>query len=291
MRLPAALELVRPHNCLLAGLAVLISAVIATGGSPPWLAAAFAFAAAAVICAGGNAINDYCDRKIDAINRPERPIPSGRLGARQVLAMGRSLFIAGIILTIPLGPPCIALAIVNSVVLALYAAELKRHGLIGNLMVGYLVGSTFLFGGLVVSEIEKVGVLSLAIGKLRAVGILAAMAALSTVGRELIKDIEDMRGDRKIGLKTFPLRHGARAAALLAIAFVSAALILSPAPYALGLFGAVYLAIVAVSVLAFIAASAAIARSQKSRSASLASLLCKVAMGFGLLAFLVGAVS
>ncbi|MDI6819826.1 MAG: UbiA family prenyltransferase [Candidatus Hodarchaeaceae archaeon] len=291
MRLPAALELVRPHNCLLAGLAVLVSVIIATGGSPPWLATAFAFAAAAVICAGGNAINDYCDRRIDAINRPERPIPSGRLGARQVLAMGRNLFIAGIILIIPLGMPCIVLAIVNSVVLALYAAELKRHGLIGNLIVGYLVGSTFLFGGLVVSEIERVGVLSLAVGELRAVGILAAMAALSTVGRELIKDIEDMRGDRKIGLKTFPLHHGARAAASLAIAFIAAALILSPMPYALGSFGAVYLAIVAVSVLAFIAASVAIARSQKSRSAGLASLLCKVAMGFGMLAFLAGAVS
>lgn len=291
MRLPATLELVRPHNCLLAGLAVLIGAIIATGGSPPWLAAAFAFAAAAAICAGGNAINDYCDRKIDAINRPERPIPSGRLGARQVLAMGRDLFIAGIILTIPLGPSCIVLAIVNSVVLALYAAELKRHGLIGNLIVGYLVGSTFLFGGLVVSEIERVGVLSLAVGELRAVGILAAMAALSTVGRELIKDIEDMRGDRKIGLKTFPLRHGTRAAASLAIAFVAAALTLSPMPYVLGLFGSAYIVLVSISALAFISASVTIVRSQKSRSAGRASLLCKVAMGFGLLAFLVGAVS
>ena len=279
MRLPASLELVRPHNCLLAGVAVLVGMIVAVASRDiPRPQAVFAFAVAVLICGGGNAINDYCDRKIDAINRPGRPIPSGRLKAGHALVIGRSLFMMGVLLAIPLGAPCITLAILNSMILAFYAAELKRLGLVGNLTVGYLVGSTFLFGGL-------------AVKKLQAVSILAAMAALTTVGRELIKDVEDMRGDRKIGLKTFPLRHGPRATAALAIVFIAAAISLSPLPYLLELFGEVYLALVMISALIFIWAAAIVARSQKPKAASRASLACKVGMGIGLMAFLAGAIA
>jgi len=278
MRLPASLELVRPHNCVLAGVAVLVGMIVTVASRDiPRPQAVFAFAVAVLICGGGNAINDYCDRKIDAINRPERPIPSGRLKAGHALVIGRSLFMMGVLLAIPLGAPCVTLAILNSMILAFYAAELKRLGLVGNLTVGYLVGSTFLFGGL-------------AVKKLQAVSILAAMAALSTVGRELIKDIEDMRGDRRIGLKTFPLSHGTRATAALAIVFIAAAIALSPLPYLLKLFGEIYLALVMISALIFIWAATIVAGSQKPKAAGRASLACKVGMGIGLIAFLVGAI-
>jgi geranylgeranylglycerol-phosphate geranylgeranyltransferase len=235
-----------------------------------------------MICGGGNAINDYCDRKIDAINRPGRTIPSGRLKAGHALTIGRSLFMIGVVLAISLGTPCIALAVLNSLVLALYAAEVKRIGLVGNLTVGYLVGSTFLFGGLAVTNLQAVS--------LQAVSILAVMAALSTIGRELIKDIEDMKGDKKIGLETFPLRHGIRATAALAIVFIAAAVALSPLPYLLELFGVAYLIPVIISVLIFIGAATIVARNQKPKAAGRAALACKVGMGFGLLAFLAGVI-
>lgn len=280
--MPASLELVRPHNCLLAGVAVLVGMIVAVASrNIPLPRALFAFAVAAMICGGGNAINDYCDRKIDAINRPERPIPSGRLKAGHALIISRFLFMIGVVLAIPLGTSCIILVILNSLVLAFYAAEVKRLGLAGNITVGYLVGSTFLFGGLAVGN-QAVS--------LQAVSILAVMAALSTIGRELIKDIEDMKGDKKIGLETFPLRHGTRAAAALAIVFIAAAIALSPLPYLLELFDAVYLMPIIPSALIFIGAAAIVARNQKPKAAGRASLACKVGMGFGLLAFLTGAI-
>lgn len=282
MRLPASLDLVRLHNCVLAGIAVLVGMIVAVASSDIMLhQAAFAFAVAVLVCAGGNATNDYCDREIDRINRPERPIPSGRLKARDALLIGGVLFTIGIVLSILIGIPCIILAVVNSVVLAFYAAELKRLGLVGNLIVGYLVGSTFLFGGLAAKNAPK----------LQALGILAAMAAVSTVGRELIKDIEDMKGDSKIGLKTFPLSHGPRAAAALAIVFIVAAIVLSPVPYLLNLFGKYYLTLVMISVLIFVGAAIIVARDQKPTVAGRASLACKVGMGIGLIAFLVGAIA
>jgi len=282
MRLPASLDLVRLHNCVLAGIAVLVGMIVAVASSDIMLhQAAFAFAVAVLVCAGGNATNDYCDREIDRINRPERPIPSGRLKVRDALLIGGVLFIIGILLSILLGVPCIILAVVNSVVLAFYAAELKRLGLVGNLIVGYLAGSTFLFGGLAAKNAPK----------LQALGILAAMAAVSTVGRELIKDIEDMKGDSKIGLKTFPLSHGPRVAAALAIVFIVAAIVLSPVPYLLNLFGKFYLMLVMISVLIFIGAAIIVARDQKPTVAGKASLACKVGMGIGMIAFLVGAIA
>jgi len=195
------LELIRPLNCLLAGLAVLIGAIVAGGGELPYVAGV-AFAAAALISGAGNAVNDYFDKDIDAVNRPHRPIPSGMLSARTAVTLGSGLFGVGVVLAALINLPCLALAALNSAILVIYSAELKRRGLAGNLTIGYLVGSTFLFGGLAVSEISVVG-------------ILAIMAVLSTVGRELIKGIEDMRGDRKLGLRTFPLRYGAGKAAVL----------------------------------------------------------------------------
>ncbi|MEA1905076.1 MAG: UbiA family prenyltransferase [Candidatus Hadarchaeota archaeon] len=277
VRAPAVFELIRPHNCLFAGIAVLIGAIIAAEGIFPEKAL-FAFLAAAFISGAGYAVNDYSDRKIDRVNRPWRPIPSGRLGVTDALMIAGVLFVVGISFAAFVNLSCLLLAGFNSFALALYASELKRRGLVGNLAISYLVGSTFLFGGL-------------AVGELQAVGILAAMAGLSTMGRELIKDIEDMSGDRKLGLGTFPIRHGMRATAALAVVFTLAAITLSPVPYLLELFDWTYLGAVAVSIVVFLVGVVMIAGERTRRAAGRASFTFRLAMGLGLLAFLVGALS
>ncbi|MDI6642803.1 MAG: geranylgeranylglycerol-phosphate geranylgeranyltransferase [Candidatus Hodarchaeaceae archaeon] len=283
IRLPPTLELARPLNCLLAGVAVLIGAVVTVGhANIPGLTLISAFAAAALVAAGGNAINDYFDRKIDRINRPERPIPAGRIKASEALIMAQVLFVLGVVLTVFLNPYCVLLAGFNALVLAFYAWGLKRRGLAGNFAIGYLVGSTFLFGGLATAHLRAGPLIPTELL------VLVLMAALSTVGRELIKSIQDMRGDRKLGFKTLPLMHGAGKAAALAVGFMGAAIALSPLPYLLGIFGPQYLALVAASIAAFIAAAGLIARSQEPKAAGRASLACKIGMGLGLLAFLVG---
>ncbi len=283
MPLPPTLELVRPLNCVLTGVAVLIGAVVAVGGADiPGITLISAFAAAALVAGGGNAINDYFDRKIDRINRPERPIPSGRIEASEALKTAQVLLVFGIAFTVFLNPYCVVLAGFNAFVLATYAWGLKRRGLIGNIAIGYLVGSTFLFGGLATESLRAGPIIPTALL------VLVLMAALSTAGRELIKGIQDMPGDRKLRFKTFPLRYGAGKAAALAIGFMGAAIALSPLPYLLRIFELQYLAAVVISIAAFIAAAVIIARSRTPKSAGQASLACKIGMGLGLLAFLVG---
>jgi geranylgeranylglycerol-phosphate geranylgeranyltransferase len=283
----ARLALVRPLNCAFTGAAVLIGGLVAAGGwsSIGWDIYALAFAVAALVAGGGNAINDYFDRDIDRINRPNRPIPSGKLRPEDALTTAQMLFVFGILLSVFLrNPYCFALAGLNSLVLTLYAGKLKRMGLPGNITIGYLVGSTFLFGGLATGPYAGVLVPTELL-------ILVLMAALSTIGRELIKGVQDMRGDRKLRLRTFPLTHGARKAAVLAAVFILTAVFISPLPYILGIFGWAYLVPLALSVLSFLFACAKIFWKQTPSAAGKASRACKVGMGWGLIAFLVGTLS
>lgn len=274
-QLKATIKLTRPTNCLFAGLGAIIGAIVALKGIPP-LQIGFAFGAAALITGGGNAINDYSDRKIDTINKPNRPIPQGNIKPLQAFEITGLLFGIGIILAALTGKiSCTLLAIFNSGMLTYYANSLKRKGLPGNLTIGYLVGSTFLFG-------------ALAIGKLEVAGILAAMAGFSTVGRELVKDIEDMVGDSKVDSKSFPLKYGKGKAAFLAIIFTGIAVGLTPLPFILGIFGKYYIITVLISVTVFVGGMSIIGKSQTKDSAGKASFLYKIAMGLGLIAFLIG---
>lgn len=256
----------------------MIGALISTQGIPSERIV-FAFLAAAFISGGGNAVNDYADRELDAVNNPERPIPSGKMSPESALISGQILFILGVISAALTGKvSCFLLAVFNSGLLAYYATSLKRRGLIGNLSISYLVGSTLLFGGL-------------AVGGFKTIGILAAMAGFSTAGRELIKDIEDMRGDRTSGLTSFPLKHGRKKAAILAIFFTILAIAFTPIPFWVGIFGRLYLLIVIISIIIFAIGIIAIGKGQSRDEASRASLLYKIAMGVGLIAFLVGALA
>jgi geranylgeranylglycerol-phosphate geranylgeranyltransferase len=287
VRFPPTIELARPLNCLLAGAAVLIGAMVAmvTVGNLNihGLVLISAFLAAAFATAGGNAMNDYFDQRIDRINRPDRPIPSGRITASRALTTAQVFFVVSIILTVFLNPYCLLLVGLNLLVLILYTWEVKRHGLVGNLSIGYLVGSTFLFGGLATAYFRAGPLIP------NELLVLVLMAFLSTVGRELIKAIEDMKGDRKLGFKTFPIRHGASKAAALAVVFIGAVIVISPLPYLFGIFGWQYLTLVSFSIAAFLVGAGIILRSRDSNAAKKASLMYKVGMGLGLIAFMVGA--
>ncbi len=276
MKPKAMLELIRPHNCIIAGIAVLIGGIIGIGGIPS-MEIIFAFTAAVIITGAGNAINDYVDRDSDAVNKPERPIPSGKISPSNALIIARILFIVGITLTVFTQKiSCIIIAGLNSALLSYYSRSLKNKGLIGNISIGYLVGSTFLFG-------------SLAVGKFATVGILAAMAGLSTTGRELIKDIEDLKGDRASDSKSFPVKYGKKKSAILAIILTIAAIALTPLPYTCNLFGQIYLIIVAIPITLFIIGIGIISKNRDEKSAGRTSLFYKIGMGLGLITFLIGA--
>jgi len=96
----------------------------------------------------GNAINDYFDAGIDAVNRPDRPIPSGRLRKVSAYTFSIVLFACGILTAYFIGTASFMIALFNSFLLYFYAFSLKREVFVGNLSVKLPYWfKPFLFGG------------------------------------------------------------------------------------------------------------------------------------------------
>lgn len=228
-RLRGAIALTRPGNAIAAGALTFVGTLVA---GDPFSAAAGAAVAATVLATGaGMGINDYFDREIDAINRPERPIPSGALSPRAAVVESALLFAAAVALALVLPVLAIAIALVNLVALVTYTKLFKGRPGVGNALVAFLGGSTFLFGGAAVGNVEATLVLFL-------------LAAFATLGREIVKDVEDMRGDRAEGLHTLPIAIGRPWALRLAGIALGIAVVASPLPYLAGTFGWAYLLVV-----------------------------------------------
>ncbi|NHN47349.1 geranylgeranylglycerol-phosphate geranylgeranyltransferase [Halostella sp. JP-L12] len=230
-RVRGLLELTRPVNAVAAGALTFIGAFVAVGTDVPAVPAAAAVVATVAATAAGNAVNDYFDREIDAINEPDRPIPRGAVSPRGALAFSAGMFVTAAAAALLLPPLAIGIAAVNLVALIVYTEWLKGLPGVGNFVVAVLGGSTFLFGGA-------------AVGRPAPTVVLFLLAALSTLTREIIKDVEDVAGDREEGLRTLPIAVGERRALYAAAAALAVALLASPVPYVRGTFGVPYLLVV-----------------------------------------------
>jgi geranylgeranylglycerol-phosphate geranylgeranyltransferase len=212
------LTITRPVNAVVAGIAAIVAYLIATGTLVP--AAGLLFIVVALITAAGNVINDFYDAAIDAVNRPDRPIPSGsvsRISARNFAVV---LFIAGVLVSLFTNPLCIAIAVFNSLLLVAYAARLKSLPLAGNVAVAYLSASMFLFGGALSGWESMVHIIP-----------VAAITFFAMMARELLKAAEDVEGDRIGGADTLPIRWGIPPAVRLAAIFAVLAIVTSIMPY------------------------------------------------------------
>ncbi len=218
MSLAGLIAITRPLNSIAAGLAAIVAFLIATGTIVP--AVLQLFAIVTLITAAGNVINDYFDVEIDRVNRPDRPIPSGQVTLPAAWFFAVMLFLAGILFSIFTNLLCSTIAIFNSLLLIGYAAFLKRMPLLGNIAVSYLAASMFLFGG--------------ALGGLPGIFNVmpfAEMTFFAMLARELVKDAEDVDGDRASGAVTIPIRYGIGATTLLALISAILGIIASLVPY------------------------------------------------------------
>jgi geranylgeranylglycerol-phosphate geranylgeranyltransferase len=262
----------RPANCLMAASAaligILISKTMLTSGliGPSVLV----FVAVFLVAAGGNVINDYFDIAIDQVNKPRRALPSGRITQTDALLYAIALTLLGIAAALFINRLCFGLAALNAALLALYSWKLKRSALIGNLLVGYLTGSVFLFGGAAVSDVFLPGLLFLS-------------ATLAITSREIVKDVEDLPGDKQAGASTLPIRYGVVVSLAAASFLMLTAVAISPLPFVFSALGPAYLAVVVLAdgILLY---GVALAWSAPSR----ASAIIKYGMLVVLLAYVIG---
>jgi len=277
MRLAGFFTLTRPVNSFVAGLAAIVAYLIDTGTVIP--ESLLLFFIVALITGAGNVINDFFDAEIDTINRPDRPIPSGAVSRGAARGFAVTLFLAGILVSFFTNSICISIAIINSLLLVAYAAKLKSTPLIGNIVVAYLSASIFLFGG-ALNGID---------GLVRIIPI-AAITFFAMLSRELLKDAEDVEGDREGGADTMPIRIGIKKTSDIALISAALAVAASFIPYLW--WGAWYLGGIIVVDIIIISASLRALRCETPAcvKTSMASSLLKAGMFASLIVFTLSAV-
>lgn len=241
-RARASLELLRVWNGAVAALGALLGASLAAGRVEATLPVLLAALGALLVNGGGNGLNDYFDLAVDRVNRPDRPIPSGRLSQGGALRISLGASTLGVALAAVASLPAGAVAAANGGLLALYARYSKRMLVTGNLLVSALVASVFPYGALVTT------------GNVVAVLPITLCAFLAGLSLEVVKDIEDVRGDAVNGARTLPLYAGAGVSRLVAVTSMAAAVALSPGPFLLGRLHPLYWAFVGPADALFLAA-------------------------------------
>ncbi len=169
-----------------------------------------------MVCGTSQAVNDWFDRHVDAINEPHRPIPSGRMPGHWGLYIGIAWTAASLLLALPLGPWGCGAAVTALALAWAYSAppwRLKRNGWLGNSAVAICYEGVPWFTGAAIMT-----------GRLPHPPILA-IALLYSAGAHgimTLNDFKSIEGDRASGIFSLPAMLGVEAAARLACAVMLA---------------------------------------------------------------------
>jgi len=275
-KLSGFLRLIRPPNCIIMGFAVIVGASLV---SPPDLSINlfFGFVTSFTLTGASMAINDYYDRDVDAINEPNRPIPSGMVGPREALSFALVLSLVGFAAALVTNISCLIVAVIAWAIFVTYTTKGKRTGLPGNFLVSACVAIPFIYASFVVEERLEL-----------AVTIFAAMAFLSNTGREVAKGIVDVEGDRSQNIKTIAVSFGDRTAAFVAAVFFFSAVTLSPLPLLWGLVSSWFLPFVVLTDIGLILSSFLLVRDYSRKNARRVKNSILIWFITGLSAFIAG---
>lgn len=182
-----------------------------------WFVAGGVLLAGPLVCGTSQVVNDWFDRHVDAINEPDRPIPSGRVGGRWGLYIALIATAISAAVAWALGPLVFAAAIVGLVLAWGYSAppfRFKTSGWTGPLVVGltyeglsWFTGATVMLGALPRSEVL----------------IVLVLYSLGAHGIMTLNDFKAVEGDRATGLKSLPVTMGISGAARFACLVMVAA--------------------------------------------------------------------
>ena len=265
------LQLFRTGNAVMGIVGVAVAAFMAAGTdiADAWANLLISAVVVFMFICGGNALNDYIDYEIDKTAHPERPIPSGRMTRRAALHAALAMLGGSVVVSLfTFDLECILIVVVACILMVSYEVALKQRGFVGNVTIAVLTGMMFLLGGAVVGDAaDNV--------------VVALMALLVSVGREVAKDIEDMESDEGDRL-TLPMRIGPRKAAALACVFFVAGPVLSVAPMVWNSYGPLYYTVVAADAVFLYCAAVVFKDPHRAQK------FAKIAMVVALVSFILG---
>ncbi len=215
----------RPTTTLSGALSTVMGGFVAETGQ--WGVIALAALITALVTSAANAWNDYLDVDIDRVNRPDRPLPSGRvsLGA----AWRFSLVLSGISLLLAwlINPPTFVLALLSIILLYVYSWRLKSTVLLGNVTVAAISAASVVFGGL-------------AAGNAQPTLWLAVIIFVAIAGREVLKSMADYEGDLRLQCRTVATVWGKRVSRNIFYILATMTGVVMIMPYMLRLYDPVY---------------------------------------------------
>jgi geranylgeranylglycerol-phosphate geranylgeranyltransferase len=277
-KVAALFKLGRPFTSLLGAVAIFAASFVGSGTRIGLfvLPVALAVVIGYVFTSASNALNDYFDRDIDRVNHPERPIPSGQINAKTALVFSAALFIVSVslaaVLSIYSGIQSLLIVLLALAVQLAYDFRIKKAKAVGNLFIGLQTVLSFVFGGLIVYNLNPVA-------------FMAAASFLAITAREVVKDVEDLEGD--VDKVSLPKIIGVKKANAIALILISSAIALSLlAYYPLKVFGVGYLAVVLVADAVFVYSMPLLFKNPNA-----ARRAWKFAMLLALAAFIVGGIA
>lgn len=268
-------KIIRPLNVFIAFASIFVAGLIASPVTPGYASIILASLVGALATSAANIINDYFDIEIDKINRPNRPLPSGQLSIKQALALYTVFTIAAVVIAYFINIPSLLLTIVFTILLFFYSYKLKGLPLLGNVVIALSTGAALILGGT-------------AVNNWRAAVVPAVFAFMVNLIREIVKDIEDLRGDRANNIVTLPQKYGIGAAKLLVIIFTIALIIFTIQPYLTDLYSLEYLIVISIVDLIFFYFLRELNNELSPKRLRKLSLMLKVNMIIGLAAIYIG---
>jgi len=274
------LDLIRPVNCVMIGFAVIVGAFVSKPSSEPWLQLALGFFTGFFTCAYSMSVNDIYDLEVDRVNRPDRPIPSGRISVSHASKVSLAMLAAGLACAfLSFIPLAVVIALAYAFLSWLYNARAKRTGLPGNLIVASSLAIPFIYGG-AVSGGSIGGSLLL---------MMALTAFFSGVGREVVKSMADVEGDAKREVNSIARTRGLGFASRIGALFFLLAVLTSWVPLITGLANQVYTYGVIIPDVIFAYLAVTIVLHYDSKSAYRVKRVALAGMTVGLLVFIGGA--
>lgn len=278
------IEILRPGNAIMAAIAVVLMIFVGHNYNVPVL---FGALLVLIITGAGNAINDVYDYKIDAINKPHRPIPSGRISLKTAKIYAISLFLVSILISIFISylvnsywPSVIVIC--ATILMYVYASHLKAMPLIGNIVVASLTCFCFIFAGTIIAcDTGDWFIFLVSI-------YLGLFALFMTLAREIVKDMEDIEGDKADGARTFPIIYGKKIPSIVSIILIVVTTLMCPILYIYNIFNIAYMIIMIIPIIMFLYSAYTLGLNPDTETCGKVSKWVKIAMLISFIAFVVG---
>ena len=240
------LSLIRPANSVMVGFAVIVGKAVTSNNYHTIFTGTslLGFLTGFFISSFSMVSNDIYDLEVDKINQPNRPLARGMVTLKMARAFSLVLVSLGLLASIGTGAFTFTIAAIFAVVGWVYNSRAKMTGLLGNSLVALSLAIPYIYGSV------ALGNYSVNLGYL-----LALTSFLAGLGREVLKGVADVSGDKMRKVKTVAISHGARAARVLAACLFLVAVASSAFPVLFDLLGRalpVYLGLIAATDAVFL---------------------------------------